>query len=387
MNHTYIKKNRIALSIQGYAPRLGFAEIFQESLTRLGFEVLLCRDGDTQALQADRILLVGCSYHYPQYIKLFTEQRTNRPEVVLWQFEPVPMADLSTESLSYAQKILDVDYRHFTSIKRMLTCWIPGRRHLRNLCWKIIFNQFYKTLTDTQKQAYKNVALWDLYFTMNEGVQILKHYHPDWCDVCAASTPPRVEFLRAHNIPAYYAPMGYHSGWGHPMKLSRDIDVVFMGNLKGYRNNQIDRIRRQLTKDGIEVYIAQGYYGKKRTELLNRAKIILDLTRLGWELPIMRLLSAMSCGALLITNWTGSPVPFSHEHLVQRNLEDFPDAVRYYLNHESERLAITEKAAAFTMNELTLPNVMRRLLMERKSWEGIPVKPIENIHCAVSLES
>ena len=90
----------------------------------------------------------------------------------------------------------------------------------------------------------------------------------------------------------------------------------------------------------------------------------------------MRLVAAMPCGALVITNWTGDPTPFSKDHLVQRPLQDFPDAVEYYLKHEQQRRVIAEKARCFVMQELSLVNVLGKLLIERQSWDGLILKKV-----------
>jgi len=370
---------RVGLCTSSYPARLGLQKMFTDSLHQIGFEVIPCEDGDRRALTTDILLLIGCSNWFSGYEKLLSEYRQERPDVFLWQFEPFPMPGLSEKSLGIGKKIWKCDFEQLPLFWNRLTKRLVLNRHiLRDLYRKFLCRRFRKSLSPVQQQAYSDVSSRDIFKTMREGIEAMHRCGSGWCDYIIASTPPRVEFLREKKIDSFYAPSGWHPEWGPPLDRPRDIDVLFIGGLNGPRKRQFQGVRDQLSEKGIDIFVAQGYYGRERTDLLNRSKIVLDIDRLGWELPIMRLVAAMPCGALVITNWMGDPTPFSNDHLIQRRLEDFPEAVAYYLEHERQRQMIAGRAQDFVMGELSLVNVLRRLLVERKSWDGVLLKNVRD---------
>lgn len=374
------QRHRIGFCCPSHNKALEIENIAVNSLQRLGFDVMLCKEGDPKILNTDRILLIGMGYNFPIYEKLFSQHKQKRPEVFLWQFEPAPMPGLSNESIYFGKKMVESNFDNLSPFWNRLTkALVPNRHVIRNLYWKFLLGKFRKTLSQDQLKAYSQMLTSDVADTMRKGIRSVEHYNSDWCDNYILSTPPRVEFFREKGIDAYYAPVGWHEIWGEPMQLDRDIDVLFIGSLKGCRKKLVTRLRSQLLEIGLDLFIAKGYYGQERTNLLNRCKIVLDVDRLGWELPIMRMLAAMPCGALVITSWTGDPTPFSKNHLVQTSLENFPQAAQYYLKNPSEREKITANARAFVLKTLTMQNMLDHLLNKRKSWDG------KNLKMAVRL--
>lgn len=373
-------KNTIACCFAECLCKLDFPGMFSSLFERIGFDVSCYSDGDAAALDADYIILFGVSHSFPEFEKLLADNRQSRPEVFLWQFEPVPFPGVSKETLDIARKYVRRDFKYQPAWLNMLTKkLVPKRGSIRNM---IMAAELKGKFTLAEKAIYSQIGSGDIFRTMRDGIEAIDRYNGDWCDYYVVSTEARVEFLTNNSVPAYFAPMGYHQCWGKSLDVERTIDVAFIGNLKGRRKKQLQLLSRQLKEKGIFLSIFNGFYGEKRTELLNRCKIIIDLDRLNWEFPLMRPIVTNSCGALLITDWIGDPGPFLPEHIVQRNLCDFPDAIEYYLKNETERKKIVEKCQDFLFNDMTLYNIIEKLLVQKMSWNGVSLdKKNNNAEC------
>jgi len=362
-------EKRIACCFAGCLNNLGFPIMFNSLFEEIGFNVSCYKDGDTNALGADYIILFGVSHSFPEFAQLLTDNSQSRPEVFLWQFEPMPFPETSKETLESARKYVRRDFKYQPAWLNMLSKkLVPKRGSIRNI---MMARGLKEKFTPREQEVYSEISNGDIFRTMRDGVEALDRYNSDWCDYYIVSTLSRAKFLINNSIPAYFAPMGYHKCWGMSLGIERDIDVAFIGNLKGNRRKQLGNLSSQLKEKGIELSIFNGYYGDRRTELLNRCKIIIDLDRLSWEFPLMRPIVSNSCGALLITDWVGDPGPFSPEHLVQRDLCDFPDTIEYYLSNETERKKTVESCQDFLFNNMTLYNIVEKLLVQKLSWDGV----------------
>jgi spore maturation protein CgeB len=159
------------------------------------------------------------------------------------------------------------------------------------------------------------------------------------------------------------------------MDLKRDIDVLFIGARRKDRRREIlEKCFKTLEAKGIKIYIADNNcYGEERTRLLNRSKIVLDIMRIPWEMPVMRLLMSMSCGALVISDWTQSPEPFRPEHLVQVEFAHLPETILYYLENSQKRERITNSAYNYVIEQVTLTQSLTKIIDLAKA------KKVDNI--------
>jgi hypothetical protein len=107
-------------------------------------------------------------------------------------------------------------------------------------------------------------------------------------------------------------------------------------------------------------------YGEERTLLLNRTKIVVDLMKTPWEMPVMRLLMCAGCGALVVSNWTGEPTPFDKTHLVQTATAEIADAAICYLQNEQSRCRIVDAVRAFVTQQLTMQNAVAKMFAQIK---------------------
>jgi hypothetical protein len=115
-----------------------------------------------------------------------------------------------------------------------------------------------------------------------------------------------------HGLPTVYAPWGSSPRWFADLQLERDIDVLWMGSRTSKRRNTIiDRVRSDLQRHGVNVYMADNeenpfIFRDERIQFLNRAKITLNVTRTWYDDNFSRF--AME----LLPLCHGGAEPFSH---------------------------------------------------------------------------
>jgi hypothetical protein len=189
-----------------------------------------------------------------------------------------------------------------------------------------------------------------------------------------ALSETNAQFLRRHGLPAQQIPVGYHPLFGERLAVSRDIDVVFLGSTRDRRRRHlIDTLEEQLVSKAVRVVVKDGsatrggVFGKDRTLLLNRSKIMLNIMRQPWDDPVFRLLLAAPNGAMLLSEKlmpasTGLFRP--NIHFAESDLADIVDMVRFYLDNVSGRERIAETAREFVTTELTIEKMAGVALRE-----------------------
>ncbi len=184
--------------------------------------------------------------------------------------------------------------------------------------------------------------------------------------VLAVATSAYQAYLAEHGVAAELVPLGYDPDDGRLLDLERDIDVLFLGD---YRIRRRRHILRQLEREGIDLLVlgsnsaSEGYWGESRTELLNRTKILLNLPRLQGHLPDIRLIMAMACGALVVSEPMYLPAPYvPGTHYVESPPDELATTIRRYLADDEERRRITATAHTFVTQGLTLEGTFARLL-------------------------
>jgi hypothetical protein len=176
-------------------------------------------------------------------------------------------------------------------------------------------------------------------------------------------------FMQGHGLPAVTIPMGYHEIFGERLDVPRDLDVVFLGSTRDQRRaHLIATLRNTLPKRGITFAVRDGsaengvVFGRDRSVLLNRAKIMLNIMRQPWDDPVFRLLLAAPNGSMLLSE-TVLPTscgPFRpNEHFAMSNVRDLADAIEHYVARDDERRRISESAYAYVTSEVTMANMAR----------------------------
>jgi hypothetical protein len=336
------------------------ARIVQES----GRPAYVLRDGDPSILDAKALILFGRCSAFTRSARLLGAHQAKRPATVLWHIEPLPPTVLPDHAMSTARRLGRCDWSLLPVPFSTMARRVPGLSLIRDAA-RSAWCARLKRLTgwDTEG-AWADVHSRQWYHAVQHYLWLKQWHSHDWCDLVAAGTMPRRDILAQMGIRCEYAPLGYHPGWGENLGVERDIDVLFLGRAKKTsRQRHIERIGRRLRDRGIKLTIVdRDCYGPDRTRLMNRTRIALDIVTHTWEMPILRLLISIACGAMVISNWTSDPHPFRQEHFVRADLDHFVDAILHYLYHESERRQIAEAAHQYVTNELAWHRVVSHVL-------------------------
>jgi hypothetical protein len=159
-------------------------------------------------------------------------------------------------------------------------------------------------------------------------------------------------------------PLGYHEAMGERLDLPRDIDVLFLGALAGRQKSAIAFLRR----NGINVeargsWSGRDTWGSSRTELINRAKILLNLQRFPGQFSGYRLVLGMGNGAMVISEPMYDSSPFvAGKHFVSVDLEKMPAAIRSYLKDDSAREQFARDGHRFVTQDLRMEDSIRKVV-------------------------
>lgn len=280
-----------------------------------------------EAMRDGMLLILGnINWHPELRRKLQQTAHHRRPLVTLWHYEPLPAPRAS----GYPRT------------------WLS-------------FYELYKI-------ASRHRLVTDVY----SNFRTLRSVHQaGLIDQLVVSTRGRQEFLAEQGILSEWIPLGYTPDYGRPLALTRDIDVLFLG-IMNYSPRR-KKIIRRLEKLGLRVVVKGDWHdpscwNEARTELLNRTRILLNFPRTPGEMSGMRFLLGMCNQALVVSEPVYRPDPYvSGKHFVSAEIDELPDIVEYYLENETERMAITTAAWQHVQQQLTLAHSVEKLLplMER----------------------
>jgi hypothetical protein len=330
----------------------------------LGGETFIVRDGDRSALAADVVILFGKCTAFDASARLLRDHTTHRPATVLWHIEPLPPGAIPPAAERAARRLARCDANNLPGLLPALIRPMPGHSYLVNLVRHACCARLVERCGWDGRMAGRRVHPREWYHAVQHATWLRQWYAPDWCDLVAASTLPRCEVLTQMGIPCEYAPLGYHPLWGTNRGRDRDVDVLFLGRVKRTGRQRLLRlIERQLAPAGVRLMVVdRNCYGPPRTELLNRTRISLDLPQNTWETPVLRLLTSMACGALVVSNGRADPYPFGDEHLVHVDSEALAAAILEHLRDEPLRRRKAEAACHFVTTELAWGPVISRVL-------------------------
>lgn len=184
-------------------------------------------------------------------------------------------------------------------------------------------------------------------------------------DFLVVSATGRQRFLAERGIVSHFVPFGYAPHMGRDLALPRDIDVLFIGSLDVPRRNRLLRFLRQqgINLTAVGDWHDPACWGENRTLLLNRSRILLNFARTPAEYSGLRLLLGMANKALVISEPMYDPAPYvPGKHFVSAPVEQMPDLIRYYLDHEDERRLVVEEAHRFVTTEHTADRALARIL-------------------------
>ena len=297
------------------------APIAVETLASLGVSARTVVESEVE-LASDRIVWVGGNprWYRRTLDRIAALPKAERPLVLVWHTEPLPMP------------------RAAGMKGQMLTT-----RELAKL-----------VLRDRRVNDHYSNA------------RYLRHLAADGtADVLAVATRAYQAYLEQEGVATELVPLGYHPSHGRLLDRERDVGVVFLGDFRLPRRR---RILRQLEREGVDILTLGDYanpelWGEGRVELMNRAKIALNIPRLEGHLPDVRLVVAMANGALVVSEPLYLPEPYQPGvHYVEAPVEQLAETIRRYLDDDDARRRITEEAYRFVTTELTLDRSFSRLL-------------------------
>jgi len=344
---------------------LNLGQTLCQSLADLGYSPFTAEDGSPAALDADVLLLVGEGRCFDGYAKLLGN-RDVRPLTVLWLIDPLPPPTISKHGLEIGFKLAKCNWRRISSpsMKTFVSC-LPFHHQLQKSARWMLNRKIKKDAAVNNCLKYADIGTNQSFVLMSCLEWSKRNFEQGWIDYVFTSTVQRKQTLETVGIDAKLVPIGYHLSWGRKLALERDIDVLFLGDLKSKRRRSIlQDVEKKLSARGAKlVKIHSGCYGEQRTTLLNRAKIVLNIPRIPWEIAGIRFLMSISCGALVVSEYVKDTAPYKPGvHFVQAESTQLPDVISYYLEHNDERQAIADSAYKFVTQELTLKNSMLQIL-------------------------
>lgn len=344
-------------------------------LSRLDFQPRLVQAGDQDALEVDILLLIGEEAPFAHYTSRLSRRTGRRPITILWQLEPLPPPVLAGHAAQ--QRLQTANMARM--LLRVLDAPTPVKKLLKTVvsflvCTGVMPKFASRLLARLEREighslpsVLRDLDIVSCLYVMRACAWCAENRPERLFDFVFTSTIPQQQFFVRRGIPADFAPIGYHPGMGCNLGRRRDIEVVFIGYIQNRRRATILRdIQRSLAARGVHLVIAErGWYGAQRTDLLNRARVSLNLVNYPWDLPALRFLLSMGCGALVVSEPLEETTPYkAGEHFIQADIPALTETICYYLERESEREAISRTAYDFLRQECTLQTTMARL-MER----------------------
>ncbi len=189
--------------------------------------------------------------------------------------------------------------------------------------------------------------------------------------VLAVGSQWYADFLRARGlnpVVAYYG-LRQDPAWGVDLQLERDIPVLWIGKqATRRRKNLLSQLRAELAASGIDIYVVDGVerpyvFGKERTKLLNRSKIVLNILRQPWDNNSVRFYLAALNRALIVSEPVFPHLPFlNNEHFIETPFCQISETIQHYLDRPDLCQAIAENAWGLATTQLTLDKSVPRLI-------------------------
>jgi hypothetical protein len=336
------------------------------TLVEQGWEVSVPQQADPEALDHEVLLVGGASQQIDGLPGVLRRRRNRKPVTLLWQLEPLPPPGLSPagewlglRAAAWEWERLPVKVR--LPLDRVLPFASLLSRHIRRA---LVLPYSMRRAGSPHADGWGEYYASHFVAAATEWRWLRIARNQGWIDHWFASNLPRVQFLRNRGIDAEMIPMGYHPGWGRDLGLPRDIEVLCLAHLdRRPRGRKLRWLREALANWGCTLTLLTGVHGATREQTLNRARIVLSLMRRPHDFPGMRVLMGLACGALVVSEAgldTGAYVP--DRHLVVAPLEQLPERIHHYLEHETERARIAAEGHRFVTEELTLKNQLTRML-------------------------
>ncbi len=278
-----------------------FPGVFHE-LDRLGADAVSVRDGDPVRDDWDILFLYRSARRFRRYEKILSRRQGARPTTVLWQHEPLFPEELSAEAERDA----------------LATARVALAGYWHRPIYKLLHRKHYQTISETGLGAYSGsggnaVPHWKIR-AMSEAYAFIESGHRGgWLDRIVMSTVQKQRFLASRGIASEFIPTGQTPEYGEDRSQIRDIDVLFLGDTTKVpgRRERLAGLEAAITGAGYRFeMVTGGLYGEARTQILNRAKVVLHLHNIPWDTPWKRWCLAAANGAMVASEKLSVPDPF-----------------------------------------------------------------------------
>jgi hypothetical protein len=357
----------VAIAAAGDPTYEEIAEMAAEALVRQQIRARVVHDGDPVAFDHALLLLVGSGSYFPRFAEM-ARSWSMPPRIVLWHQQPLPPPVLTQRASELGHRLLSARWEDvFGRWSRALGFLPAAKGRMRTMLQQLLAVPVRQEFERLGGAEYANVG-WDDLCTVFEEAAWLKSTfdepHP-WIDSVACSTPTRVAFLQQCGIAARFVPLGFHAAWGEPGEKERDIDVLFVGTCHSPgRRSLVPEVLRRLRDWGYRTHEAGVFpCGRERTELLQRARVVLNVLRFPWEFPGPRLFASAACGALVVSNEAVQNEPFDAGlHYIRAPRARMAESISWYLTHEEERRRRAAQALHSFSQDFPLLTSLEKLL-------------------------
>lgn len=178
-------------------------------------------------------------------------------------------------------------------------------------------------------------------------------------DLTLNTSKQAVQLYNKNKLPCIYWPLASDPGVFYSSD-SKQYDIVFVGSNYGYRK----KIIKYLLDSGINVEVfGPGFpsgmiSAEKTADVFSKAKIVLGVGYVAYSKKIctlkLRDFDAMFTGALYITsrNEDLEEIFLEDKHIVYYDsMKSLVDKIKYYLDNEDERCAISTSAMHFALEK------------------------------------
>ena len=356
----------IQLPSVGIYPELG--RMLGSAFSDLGWRPTVRHRADAAALDQDLLVLVGLCRYIEGLPEVLGQRQGRKPTTVLWQLEPLPPVQLSPAGEAIGFRVAACDWGRLPRrVRRVLNGVVPFRTKLMRLARRWVARAYTRQVIHEPDHAGWGGYDVENYFNAMADWRWIRAAHASgWLDHCFATVQPRVRFLRSRGIAAEMLPVGYHPDWGRDRGLPRDIDVLFLGDIRrGRRADLVRWLGRQLAARGRTLTVVRKAHGADRESLLGRARIAVNLLRAPHDLAGVRLLMGMGCGALIVSEPCADTGAFEPgRHFVMAEVARLPEVIDEYLVDDEKRQAIAREGQRLVTEELTLTRVVSRMLQQ-----------------------
>jgi hypothetical protein len=155
-----------------------------------------------------------------------------------------------------------------------------------------------------------------------------------------------------------------------PLRLGKDIDVLFVGTMTPRRRAWLDTLSR------FHPVTVASAFGEHAVELINRARVVLNIHADADLDTETRIFEVLGCGRFLLSEPLSSENPFTPRHLAFAGTpEEMGAAIRQFLEDESAREAVAARGHAAALAGHTYARRAEQIAATMASYEPRPAGP------------